>query len=152
MFSYFVYQKSHSFYRENENFQNNKREETDNYHFLSQMSVQFCCAAYLDRFLTQPWPDLWLNLFHILAFFPFSKYAETTIFIGFSAKTCFAQKIRNTICEHSCASWFFVLFFLHFCFLGFCCVRFFKEWKQTKIEHKTTKKETRPQDANQKTT
>ena len=34
------------------------------------------------------------------------------------------KKLRNTICEHNCANWFFCPFFLQFPFGGFCCVRF----------------------------
>ena len=71
-FLFFVLRKASSFCRENEIFQKKqKKNKTKFYHFLSQKSVQVCCATYLDRFLTQPWPDFWLNLFsHCWPFFP----------------------------------------------------------------------------------
>ena len=57
---------------------------------MSQNLVQFCCATYLDQVLTQPWTKFWLNRFGILGpFSPFTKDAETTIFIVLSAKNCF---------------------------------------------------------------
>ena len=58
-----------------------KKKQDNKLPFLSQKYVQLCCAAYLDRFLTQPWPDFLFNLFHIFGpsflFFFFSKSAET---------------------------------------------------------------------------
>ena len=91
-------------------------------------SVQ-CCATCLDRFLTRPWPDFWQPFSHVWPFFPFLKICWNPYFIGFSAETnifvAHPPKIRNTICEHNCANWFFLS--IVFCILGFggfCCVRF----------------------------
>ena len=108
----------------------------------------------LSNYVAQhTWTDFWLNLaqmfdstfFTCLAHFPFSKYAETTVFIWFSAKMQFCsppRKIGNTMCEHSRANWIlFVLFFCIFAFLCFCCVRFLvvfgEEWKTKKTKFKT---------------
>ena len=54
--SFFVFQKSSSFCRENEILKKNKQEkDKTKHHFLSQNLVQLCCATYLDQVLTQPW-------------------------------------------------------------------------------------------------
>ena len=134
--------------------------------FLSQNLVHFCCATYLDQVLTQPWTKFWLNIFaNFWVFLPVWKDAETTIFIVFSAKNEIFKptpKIKNTICEHNCANWFFCLVFLHFCFFGFLlCPVFWGSFfernenkKKTKFKTKQqkTKKEEGPQDATKKTT
>ena len=94
--------------------------------------------ATLDQVLSK-------HFWHVLPFF-FSKYAETTIFIVFSAKSAFLkptpQKIE-TLFVHTTANWF-SRFFCIFVFLGFCCVRFlggpfWEEWKKTKFETKQQK-------------
>ena len=83
--SLFCFQES-SFCRENEIFsKKNKEDKTD--HFLeSKLCPIMLCNmlgqifdSILDRFLIQPFSHFW----HI---FSFSKYARTTLFIGFSAK------------------------------------------------------------------
>ena len=61
------------------------RKEDKHYHFLSQNLVQLCCETCLDQILTQPWTNIWLNLFNIISHFPFSQSAETTMLIAFSA-------------------------------------------------------------------
>ena len=56
-FSHFSFCSFQNFFcRENEIVQKTKK-KTNNYHCLSQKSVQLCCATCFDRFLTQPWPD-----------------------------------------------------------------------------------------------
>ena len=120
------------------------------------------------------WTDFRLNLGQIFGstillifcFFPFSKKlkAQTPNFIGFSAQdNIFCSpppKLRNTICEHNSANWFFCLsFFCIFVFWVFCCVwflggLFWEEWKNKKRQKskQNNKKESRPQNANNKTT
>ena len=87
-FSFFVFQKSSSFCRENEILKKNEqKKDKKKHHFLSQNLVQFCCATYLDQVLTQPWTKFWLNIFaNFWVFLPVWKDAETTMFIVFSAK------------------------------------------------------------------
>ena len=110
----------------------------------------------LDRFSAQPFSHVW-------PFFPFSKYAQTTIFIGFSAKyTIFVahpQKLGTLFVNTTALTVFFlfVLFFCIFGFWGFCCVRFYgglflrgmkkrqnsKKWQNSKQNNKKGKKTTR---------
>ena len=100
-------------------FQKNKRKKTNTFHLLSQTPVQLCCTTYLDWFLTQPWPTLRLDPFHIVGPFSFLNICRNPYFIGgFSKNSIFVahpQKIRNIICEHNCANWFFGPVVLHFC-------------------------------------
>ena len=104
----------------------------------------------LDQVLTQPF-------WHFLAFFLLKICWNHDFYSVFSKNLHYLShpppKHRNTICEHNCANWkclFFSAFFV------FCCVRFlllFGRGMKTKnkTQNKTTKKERRPQDANNKT-
>ena len=104
----------------------------------------------VDRFFTQPFSHVW-------PFFPFSKYAETPTlyFIGFSANNnIFVTKklglFVNTTALTDFFCFFCILFWVIFAVSGLGGLFVWKEWKTKNIEHETTKKETRPQDANQK--
>ena len=124
--------------------------------FLSQKLVQLRCATCLDQF--------WLKLgamfdssnMAFLAVLGFFKYAETTIFIVFSANMYVLsspQTIRNAVCEHNCATWKKMSFL--FCFFdfgvsavsGFYRLSFGEEWRskkrKTKKGNKTTRCKTR---------
>ena len=87
--------------------------------------------------------------FTCLAPFSFLKQCSNPIFIGLSAKITFLQptpKIRNTICEHNCANWFFVCpFFSAFLVWGgFAVSGFFglflkiKQWTQNNQNRNNT--------------
>ena len=105
------------------------------------------------EFWTQPWADFELNLFDIFGpYFPFSKNAETPIFIVFSAKIPFCKptpKKLGTLFVNTTAltDFLFVRFFCIFVFFGVCCVRFFgglflrgmKKQKKTKFKTKQQK-------------
>ena len=106
----------------------------------------------LGTSLTQPWTK----------FFSFTKYAEATIFIAFSAKSAFLSpppKIRNTICERNFANSFFLcpFFFSAFLFLGVFAVSVFggsffeRNDKQKKTKFKT-KQQKRKDDHKMQTT
>ena len=103
-------------------------------HFVELIQLKICpimLRNIIGQISTQPWTDFQLNLFHIFGpFFPFSKYAQTPIFIGSSAKMPFLwptpKKLGTLFVNTTALTNFFVCpFFLHFCFWGFCCVQFF---------------------------
>ena len=159
--SFFAFQKSSSFRKENEKGEWDFQKETKKTEITilwvtnwSNYDAQHAWTNFdstLGRFLTRPF-------WHFLAVFGLSKYAEATIFVVFSAKMhCLnpPQKLRNTICEHNCANWEKCCFNQHYWFKGFlpCPVFAFSfevnEKTQQKIK-KNNKKETRPQDENKK--
>ena len=102
------------------------------------------CATYLDSFLTQPWPDYWLNLFHVFGpFFLSQRMLKPLFYRVFSKHNIFVAhppKIRNTICEHNCANWNFFLsfFFCILVFLFLLCPGFWSFWKEWKTKQKWT--------------
>ena len=125
---------------------NRREKKTKNDHFLSQKSVQSCCATYLDRFLTQPWPDIWLDLFRIFGLLFLSRTCWNPDFYRFSAKISFlwpTRKLGTRFVNTTALTDFFVPL-CFFGFGGFCCVRFLvfflKEWMKQKIGHNTNKK------------
>ena len=145
-------------------FKTSGKKTTRTTHFLSQNLVQLCCATYLDQVLTQPWTKFWLNLFDIFwPLFPFSTYAQTTIFIEFSAKICIfkptLKKLGTLLVNTIALADFLSVFFSFFVFFWFllCPVfggSFLRGMKKNKFKTKQqkTKKEEGPQDANKKTT
>ena len=109
--------------------------------------VQLCCATYLDQVLSQPWAKFWLNLFDFwVFFFPFFSLKicwNHYVYSVFSNNLHFLSpppKIRNTICEHNCANFFyFGPFFSAFLLFWVFVVSVFwsfvwEEWKKTKFK------------------
>ena len=117
--------------------------------FLSQKSANKCCATYLDRFLTQPWRDFWLNLFHIFGLF-FLKICWNPYFYRFPAKNNIfvaqPRKLGTRFVKTSALTDFLVCPFSEFLF--FWCVRFWGSLKELKNKNKTlnTKQPNKKQD------
>ena len=166
----FLFQKYSSFCGESEIFQKqNKRKEN------KWLKITIFWVKNLSNYVAQHnWTDFRLNLGQIFdstillifCLFSFLKICSNPYSYSFSANNnifvAHPQKIRNTICEHNCANWFFgVSFFSAFLVLGVLDVSVFwgsfswEEWKKQKqrqISKQNNKKERRPQDANNKTT
>ena len=151
-FSFFVFQKSSSICRENEIFQKSERKKKTNI-------TLFWVETWSNYVAQHAWAEFWRNLgpsfdstfLTFLGPFHFSKYAETTLFIVFSAKICIFSpppKKLGTLFVNTTALtdfFLFVRFFLHFAFLGFCCVRFWGVFFERNEKQKKTKFKTKQQ-------
>ena len=90
---------------------NMSKKRRQKYHFIESKLGQNLLCNILGPSLTQPWTKFWLNLFGIWG--PCSFYKRCWnhyIYCVFQQQLSFLsppQNLRNTICEHSCANWFF---------------------------------------------
>ena len=132
-------------------FSKKRKRKTDFSIFMSQNLFNYVAQ--------HNWTDVWLNIFRVFWTFSFSFFFfffricwNHNFYCVFSKSTFIAPKIGtlfvNTTALTDVVSFIFCIFFC------FCCVRllFFLNEKKNKFEHRTTKKETKPQDANEKTT
>ena len=144
-FVFVFFQNYSSFCREN---------EIKNWTKLEHINYHFWVKTWSNYVAQHTWTKFWLNLrpsfdSTFLAFgaiFPFRTYAETTIFIVFSAKNCILKahpKKAWTLFVNNCATDFFCPFFLHVCFLGFLLCPFcgLSFWRGMKSQRSTRKQQ-----------